>query len=155
MTKDVLIAIAGLQFDIDSDETIEVITVGQYYKKDDKHYIFFDEILEETGETVKNRIKIGEDQVEILKSGASNVHMVFETGKKNITYYSTPFGNLMIGIDTLRIDLEEELEQILLKIDYVLDVNYAHVSDCSIKLRITSKKVQKQGANSSSEYVTE
>ncbi|HEX3078591.1 MAG TPA: DUF1934 family protein, partial [Lachnospiraceae bacterium] len=63
--------------------------------------------------------------------------------------------NLMIGVDTLKIDLEEEVEQILLKIEYVLDVNYSHVSDCSIKLRITSKKMQKQGVNLDSEVVTE
>ena len=140
MTKDVLVTIAGLQFEIDSEEPIEVITAGQYFLKNDKHYVLYDEILEDTNEICKNRIKIGKDQVEILKTGASNVHMVFEKGKKNLTYYNTPFGNLLIGIDTTKVEFNEGSEQLELKINYVLEVNYAHVSDCSITIKVTSKK---------------
>lgn len=140
MTKDVLVTIAGLQFEIDSEEPIEVITAGQYFLKNDKHYVLYDEILEDTNEICKNRIKIGKEQVEILKTGASNVHMVFEKGKKNLTYYNTPFGNLLIGIDTTKVEFNEGSEQLELKINYVLEVNYAHVSDCSITIKVTSKK---------------
>ncbi|WP_167957117.1 DUF1934 domain-containing protein [Anaerosporobacter faecicola] len=140
MTKDVLVTIAGLQFEIDSEEPIEVITTGQYFLKNEKHYILYDEILDDTKEVCKNRIKIGKDSVEILKSGASNVHMVFETNKKNLTYYNTPFGSLLIGIDTTKIACKEKEEEIELYIEYGLEVNYSHVSDCKITVRIAAKK---------------
>ncbi|HAB60328.1 MAG TPA: DUF1934 domain-containing protein, partial [Lachnospiraceae bacterium] len=132
MTKDVLVAIAGLHYELESEEPIEVITAGQYFCKNEKHYVLYDEILDERNEVCKNRIKIGTDMIEILKSGASNVHMVFELGKKNLTYYNTPFGSLLIGIDTTKIVCSESEEAIELNIEYGLEVNYSHVSDCSI-----------------------
>lgn len=140
MTKDVLVAIAGLQYELESEEPIEVITAGQYFCKNEKHYVLYDEILDESNEVCKNRIKIGTDMVEILKSGASNVHMVFELGKKNLTYYNTPFGSLLIGIDTTKIVCSESEEAIELNIEYGLEVNYSHVSDCSITVKVTPKK---------------
>ena len=33
MTKDVLISISGLQYEIDDNETVEVVTSGNYYYK--------------------------------------------------------------------------------------------------------------------------
>lgn len=140
MTKDVLVTIAGLQYELESEEPIEVITAGQYFRKNEKHYVLYDEILDESNEVCKNRIKIGTDMVEILKSGASNVHMVFELGKKNLTYYNTPFGSLLIGIDTTKIVCSESEEAIELNIEYGLEVNYSHVSDCSITVKVTPKK---------------
>jgi uncharacterized beta-barrel protein YwiB (DUF1934 family) len=42
MTKDVLIKISGLQsMDGDSDN-IEVITTGEYFLKNGKHYVIYD-----------------------------------------------------------------------------------------------------------------
>ena len=44
MTKDVLLSISGLQFaarDEEDVEPIEVITAGDYYKKNGKHYILY------------------------------------------------------------------------------------------------------------------
>ena len=140
MTKDVLVAIAGLQYEIDSEEPIEVITAGQYFYKNEKHYVLYDEILSDSNEICKNRIKIACDSVEISKTGASNVLMVFELGKKNLTYYNTPFGSLLIGIDTRKIVCSETEEAIVLNIEYGLEVNYSYVSDCSITVKITPKK---------------
>ena len=39
MTKDVLISISGLQLEAEDDEPIEVVTSGNYYYKNNKHYI--------------------------------------------------------------------------------------------------------------------
>ena len=33
-----------------------------------------------------------------------SVHMIFEKGKKNLTYYYTPFGSIQIGIDATSIE---------------------------------------------------
>ena len=43
MTKDVLVKISGLQFAEDQDNgPVEIITTGNYYKKNGKHYILPD-----------------------------------------------------------------------------------------------------------------
>ena len=99
MTKDVLISISGLQFaEGENSEPVEVITSGSYYKKNGKHYILYDEVAEDTAGTTKNIIKLGDEVLDITKRGETNVHMMFEKDKKNVTYYYTPYGNLLIGI---------------------------------------------------------
>lgn len=45
-----------------------------------------------------NYIKMSPKGMEVRKKGVVNVHMVFEQGKKNMTYYSTPYGTIEMGI---------------------------------------------------------
>ena len=55
MTKDVLVSISGTQFaDImQNEEPIEIVTNGNYYKKNNKHYVIYDEIIEGENEFVE------------------------------------------------------------------------------------------------------
>ena len=47
MTKEVMVSIKGLQFDQGADsEEIETIQWGQYYKKNDTHYVIYEEVME-------------------------------------------------------------------------------------------------------------
>ncbi|MBO5277998.1 MAG: DUF1934 domain-containing protein [Lachnospiraceae bacterium] len=140
MDKEVLVSISGLQFSEANKEAVEMITVADYYKKNDKHYLIFDEAMEGFEGTTRNMIKFNEHMVDITKKGITNVHMVFEEKQKNMTYYDTPFGNLLIGLSTNRIDVEEETAAINVKIDYSLDINYEFVSDCKISISVKEKK---------------
>ena len=81
MTKDVLINISGLQMELDDGEPVEMMTTGDYYLKNGKHFILYDEI-EDDHQVVKNILKIGPKTVEISKKGGRNSHMVFEKGKR-------------------------------------------------------------------------
>ena len=143
MEKEVLVSIAGLQFELDQDEAMEVISPGEYYFKNDKHYVFYDEVTElenqESGIS-KARLKISPDFIEITKKGFNNVTMVFEKDKKTMTYYGTPYGELIIGIQTTNIRVDEQEKGILVSIDYSLDINYSHVSDCNIEIKIVKRK---------------
>lgn len=66
--------------------------------------------------------------------------MVFEKNRKNMSYYGTPFGNLLVGIDAKDIKVEETEHCIDVQIDYALEVNYEHLADCTIKMKIASKE---------------
>ena len=110
MTKDVLVSISGKHIDImndpaegyeTGDDAIEVVTPADYYCRNGKHYIIYDEVFEGMAGTVKNKIKItGTDMVEIMKSGLTSSHMIFEKNKKNLTYYKTPYGQMLVGVNT-------------------------------------------------------
>lgn len=144
MTKDVLISVSGLQYEVDDKAPIELISKGRYYKKEGRHYIRYDESLDEDNVStpssiVSNTIKITGKKVELIKRGAADVQMIFEPGKKYITYYNTPFGSLLIGIHTSHVRIIEEEDYLGIGIDYSLDINYTHTSDCTIKIRIRSK----------------
>lgn len=143
MKKEVLIAIAGLQFEINEDEALEVISPGEYYFRNGKHYVLYEELTEDEGGIkggiTKNTLKFSEDAVELRKSGFNNVVMTFEKGKKTMTCYQTPVGNLMIGIDTNSVTVTELPEGIVADIRYTLDINYSHVSECVIKIKIVER----------------
>lgn len=139
MNKEVIINISGLQLDAGTEEPIELMTTGDYYLKNGKHYVIYDELTDDS-QVVKNRLKISPKVVEVTKKGASSSHMVFERGKENLTYYDTPFGSLLLGINTSKIDLEEKEDSMVLHIDYGLSINSDHVSDCSIDVSIASKQ---------------
>lgn len=139
MTKEVLVSISGLQFEVDEDEAVEVITAGEYFNRNGKHFILFDELSEEENGVTKNTIKISDKQVDIMKKGINNVHMVFEENKQNMTYYNTPFGDLMIQISTTSISVKEEENEMLVQIKYDLNVNYSYVSECLIQIKIQGR----------------
>ena len=52
MTKDVLVSISGLHLDMveniseEESEAIEVVTPANYYCKNGKHYILYDEVTD-------------------------------------------------------------------------------------------------------------
>ncbi len=48
MTKEVLLSLQGLQFDaVSADgDKIETITPAEYYKRNDSHYVIFEEAME-------------------------------------------------------------------------------------------------------------
>ena len=141
MTQDVLLTISGLhQMEAmengdEENEPIEVITPASYYLKNDKHYIIYDEVVEGMPGVIKNKVKIiGNDTLEIMKSGITNAHMVFEKNKQNVTYYYTPYGGLQIGIDAERVSVDERDEEIQVEVLYGLDINNEHLANCRITL---------------------
>lgn len=141
MTRDVLISISGIQFDelANNDEPIEVITTGEYFKKNDKNYVLYEEPVEGYGDVTKNTIKFSEDELSITRRGAINVQMIFHLGIKTVSTYSTPFGNIFIGVDTSQIDIKETAELIQVHIEYALDVNNEHLADCNLDMKIKPK----------------
>ena len=143
MTKDVLVKISGLQFAGEEDsDSIEVITSGTYYKKNGKHYVLYEEVMEDTTDVTKNVIKIGTDSMEVTRKGPATVHMMFEKDKKNVSYYYTPFGNLLIGIDAKEIQITESELDINVKVKYGLEINYEHMADCHITVDVKSKEAR-------------
>ena len=140
MTKDVLLRIKGLQSVEAEEETVEMIAPGIYFERDGKHYIKYDEAVEGTEETIQNLIKVDGSSMEVTKRGVTNAHMVFERNKKNHTYYSTPFGNLLVGISAKDIVLKAAEDSLDIKVEYALEVNYEHLADCTIRMNVQSKK---------------
>lgn len=144
MTKDILVSIKGLQLLDESteesrEEQLEVITNGSYFQREGKHYIKYDEVIEGMDGKIQNLIKINSDSMEVTKRGLSNAHMIFEEHKKNVTYYDTPFGNLLVGISATNIDVKEDQNHIDVQVNYVLEINYQHMADCTISMNIKPK----------------
>ena len=142
MVKEVLLTLKGLQFAVNEEgaEALETITPAEYYKKNESHYVIYEEVMEGFSDPTKNIIKFKGSQVEVTKKGLMNVHMVFEEKKKNMTSYVTPYGNILIGIDTADIAVEEEEDCIKVDVRYALEANYEHLADCRIEMNIRPRE---------------
>ena len=77
--------------------------------------------------------------MEVRKKGVVNVHMVFEQGKKNMTYYTTPYGTIEMGIAATNLNLQESDGGLDMKVDYALDMNQEHVADCCLDIHAQGK----------------
>ncbi len=137
MTTDVLITIKGLQMAMDDSDSLEIMTNGKYYKKNGKHYVLYEEVVED--QKVSNMIKIYDETVEITKKGLASVQMFFETGKKNTSIYSTPFGQIEIGIYAEQIRVNESENKLELNMQYDLEMNSEHVSDSQVSVTVVSR----------------
>ena len=139
MTKEVMISIRGIQFEEGLDgEKIESIQKGEYYNRNDMHYILFEEIVEGMDDPGKSMIKFKEGEMHLNKKGPINVTMDFLEDKKTLTDYRTPFGSLVIGLEAKKVNFEEEEKRILLDVDYTLEVNYEPLANCKIRVDIRS-----------------
>lgn len=139
MTKEVLISISGIQMSGEEEDDIEMVTIGDYYRKNGKHYIIYDEIPEGETEVIKNTIKVGPDVMDIIKKGSVSTHMTFKKNERNSTCYATTMGDLMIGICTNQVQVEENDDLLRVAVEYSLDINYEHVSECNIMLSVQPK----------------
>lgn len=141
MTKEVLLSIRGLQIAQDNQsDTVELITPGEYYFRNGKHYFLYEEVQEGTSETTKNIIKVTDDYMELTKKGVVNVHMIFERNKKNVTYYYTPYGSLLVGIDAYRVEVHEEESKMEVEVEYALEINNEHLANCRIKIVANARR---------------
>ena len=82
-------------------------------------------------------MKFKENEVQVAKKGAVNTTLTFTKNEKNMTNYATPFGNLVIGIDTQRIALDMSEKRMDIKVDYALDINYEFLADCKISIEVS------------------
>ena len=90
MTKDILLKIQGMHFGeqmaeekvVEEEEPIEVITAGNYYNKNGKHYIKYEEIMEGEKENTSSLIKIQGDTLEVTKKRAEQCPHDFSEKQK-------------------------------------------------------------------------
>ncbi len=144
MQKDTIITISGTQITLAEPEGEPLITTAaaSYHYRDQKHYIMYDEMQENSSEAIHNTIKITDDRIELIKKGAVNVKLEFEKGQKVLSSYILPFGSLMLGILTKKLDINISDDLIECKIEYELEVSEEHVSDCVIELSVTGKTAE-------------
>ena len=87
MTKDVLITISGIQtIDGEVNDPIETVTPGEYYFRNGKHYILYDEVQEGVPGVTKCMIKIGEDAVDVSER-QKDTHFLSDTVWKHDAWF--------------------------------------------------------------------
>ena len=139
MAQEVKITIHGLQAQ-GNGEPVEVVSVGPMEMQDGFACITYDEVVseEENGlvQVVKNTLKIGDGQVEVVKKGSAASHLVFIPDQTTFTYYSTPIGEIEVSIHTNQIEKIELESGFFLKMDYDLEMNQTFISNCNVQVTV-------------------
>lgn len=140
MEKEVFVTIKGIHtIDEDTNDT-EILIPGEYYFRNNKHFVCYEEVSEPAGEKSKSVMKLSNNKVELIKRGSGTAHLIFEKEKKNYSLYSTGVGDLYLGVDTKDIQMltSEDGRRIDVKISYSLEINQQKVSDCEVNIVVSS-----------------
>lgn len=142
MTRDVIVSIKGLQMmETAEEDSVELICAGVYQEQEDCQIVQYEEVDEENQEITNVMLVIGEGHIEIRKSGVTQVHMIFEEKQKTTSCYHTPFGDLMMGLDTTKIKKVVAEDAMAVVLQYGLEINYNFVADCNITIKVVSAKL--------------
>ena len=140
MTKEILLSIAGLHLVNGENGNVEIVTAGDYYSRNGKHYILYDEVTEGLSGHTSNVIKVGNDSLEITKKGLTNARLVVEKGKKHVTTYQTPFGGIEIGLLGRGVDVRETEDSIDICAEYLLEINEENMAECTILMYVKPRE---------------
>lgn len=137
MKKDVLINIKGVQSADGSSDTTELFTQGVFYKRGKNYYVTYEE-SETTGfEGCRMTLKVeGTDKVSMIRHGASRSNLTIERGNRNIGFYNTIQGELLIGVSATAVDVDISDDGGKLYFKYSLDINSSLVSENEVYVDI-------------------
>ena len=125
MEKDVIISIQGTQDYSGTDpDTMELVTEGKLAVQDGALCLSYEE-SELTGmEGTTTVFQVEPEKVTLLRLGSVQSEMVFEEGRRHMSLYSTPYGNMEIGVRARRLNSTLELTGGRLEIDYDIEINH-------------------------------
>lgn len=137
MKKDVFISIRGVQRVEGDEEVVELMTVGNLYKKRDTFYLTYDE-TEATGYSGSHTtLKLEQDgRVTMRRSTPYESQIIVEAGRRHQCHYGTAFGDLFIGV--LGVDVNSTLSEEggELQFSYSLDVNTELASENEVHIQV-------------------
>lgn len=137
MTRDVMLTITGLHTMADADnDNVTMEVPAEYFKKNESHYLLYEESMEGFEGICKTRIKFTGNRLEMTKKGIVNTCMSFEENKTWMTEYTTPYGSLLLGVHTGKMVMEEQADHISIIVEYALEMNEKLLSDCRIEIEI-------------------
>ena len=121
MTEERLLKIKDVSTDGVDTDTVEMETTCRYYGDDVNFTIEFDEIFAEDmkSHTVL-RVKDGKC-AHLLRRGSVNTELIIEKGVRHNCAYSTPYGELMVGITATDFESRKQGTLLRLRMNYTVD----------------------------------
>jgi hypothetical protein len=136
MNKDVIVSISGNHLITDEQDSVEIISRGKLYTRNGKTYVTYNESDNEDHIT-NCVIRYDDNTVQVRKSDTIGMNcMVFERDHNCVTSYKTPLGSMIAGFATTKLDIIKNEDREIIRIEYMLDINYTYVSDCTVEINI-------------------
>ena len=129
MDERYMITVVGAQTIDGETDTIEVITAGDMTIEDGRITIRYPEYTQDNpAQKTETTVTYDGDILSIDREGEMASHLILEQGARHECLYTTPMGQMFIGIftDSIRSNLDEHGGEI--KAAYQLDFNRSAVS---------------------------
>ena len=139
MRTNAVIKIVSLQRTENGDNSSEMSVVGSITYDDDKSIIEYIENNEETGPEETTITVFNNNTVSIVRKGQFSSEMMVEKNVRHHTFYSTPYGELTMGIYGNQVEWSKDDNGGILRMKYSLDFNNGFVSENTMKIYIEEK----------------
>ncbi len=137
MIKDVIISVVGVQGIDGETDTVELTTEGRFGKRDGKYYLSYDEGQLIEGARVMTKVFINSQQSVVLqRKGEITSRMEITEGERNLCFYSTPIGDICIGIYGESVDINLGENGGSVNLVYTIDTDLKLISRNEVKITV-------------------
>ncbi len=137
MRKQVMVTVKGIQkADWGDEDTIEMITPGSYYTKNDCYYLIYNE-TELTGmEGTTTSLKAETNRVILNRMGTAELRQEFEVGVLNHGNYVTPYGAMKLTVMPSKVEVDLTEQGGSINLEYELTIGSEKISDNKLSITI-------------------
>ncbi|MDD5938810.1 MAG: DUF1934 domain-containing protein [Clostridiales bacterium] len=139
--NNVIISIRGQQtYQGADEESVELVTEGLLRPECGGYTLSYQE-SEVTGMAgTLTTFQIEKDCITLVRAGEVNSQMVFQEGRRHLSMYETPYGQLALGVNTrrMRADLNDKGGDI--EIDYNIEIDHRVAGVNTFQISVREKK---------------
>lgn len=136
MEKEVVIKIVD-RHEMEGDtDGLETTVIGLFEGEKDNYVLTYAEDGELQGCSVRIKVENGRC-ITMTRSGLFETELIIERGERHNCSYSTPAGNLMLGVFARRVESDVDENGGKLEFDYTLDLGAGVVSENYLVITVT------------------
>ena len=123
-------------------DAMELMTEGDRSREAEAYCLSYDESEISGMEGTRTTVRVDDGKVSIIRLGSVNSMMEFESGKRSVTMYSTPEGDLTMGVTTrgIDIDYDDTSRPTRVRVNYNLDMKGIGESANTIDISVKNSK---------------
>lgn len=135
--KDVLISIKGTQGIDDTSDTVQLTTIGKLGFKNGMVMLSYEESEIVGAKGIKTLLRVKDSDTMILqRTGPVQSRLTIQKGVRNNCFYSTQFGDMMIGIFGETVECNMTPQGGTVKMSYTIDTNLQLVSRNVVEISV-------------------
>lgn len=137
--KNAIITITDRHFQDGEEYSCELTTSGRFEITENGCTVIYNETDEEMTNCLTTLDVIGSQKITMTRSGKYNTEMIIEKDRRHSCFYSTPYGELIMGIYAKMISNEIGENGGTLKFAYSIDFNNSPASENELHISVAAK----------------
>lgn len=105
-------------------DSVDLTTAGALSRTEQGYCVTYEESVLTGLEGTRTSLDITPKRVVLTRTGGLNSQIVFETGVRHLSLYTTPMGNLEVGVATRRLHSTMGDNGGRLEVDYSIDIDH-------------------------------